>query len=118
MTMQFKSKQRGLSFIGLVFVASILAMAGVVFAQIIPTFIEYQSILKAANKSARDGNSVPEVRNIFDRQAAVDDFKSVTGKDIDVTKEGDKIVVSFAYERDIPLVGPAFLVMRYNGRSK
>jgi hypothetical protein len=64
------------------------------------------------------GNSVPEVRKLFDKAAEIDDFKSVTGKDIEVTKEGDKIVVAFAYQREIHLAGPAFLTLKYAGTSK
>ncbi len=116
-SIQSKSRQRGISFIGLIFVAGTLAVAGVIAAQVFPTFIEYQAIVKAAQKAAL-GSSVVEVRTLFDKQAAVDDFKSVTGKDIDVTKEGDRIVVSFAYQREIHLTGPAFLVLKYEGRSK
>jgi Domain of unknown function (DUF4845) len=114
---QFKSRQRGISFLGLLFVGGILAVGGVIFAQAIPTFLEYQAIGKAANKAAL-GNSVVEVRQLFDKQAAVDDFKSVTGKDLDITKEGDKIVVRFAYQREIALAGPAFLTLKYAGQSK
>jgi hypothetical protein len=117
MTVQLKSKQRGISFIGLVFTASVLAMAGVVAAQVFPTFLEYQSILKAVNK-AKEGQSVAEARMIFDKATAIDDIKSISGKDIDVTKEGDKVVVSFAYEREIHLAGPAYLTLKYAGRSK
>lgn len=117
MTMQLRSRQRGISFFGLIFVGALLAMAGVVAAQIFPTYIEYQAISKAANK-AKEGASPAEVRNIFDKQSAVDDFKSVSGKDIEVTKEGDKVVVSFAYQREIHLVGPAWLTLKYAGRSK
>jgi hypothetical protein len=117
MTHQFKSKQRGLSFIGLLFVGSVLAMAGVVVAQIVPTFIEYQAISKAVNK-AREGNTVAEVRSIFDKATAIDNITAVSGKDIEVTKEGEKIVVSFAYEREIHLTGPAYLTLKYAGRSK
>lgn len=117
MTMQLRSRQRGISFFGLIFVGALLAMAGVVAAQIFPTYIEYQAISKAANK-AKEGASPAEVRNIFDKQSAVDDFKSVSGKDIVVTKEGDKVVVAFAYQREIHLVGPAWLTLKYAGRSK
>ena len=116
---QFKSsaKQHGVSFLGLLVVGGLLAMAGVIAAQVFPTFIEYQAIGKAANKAAL-GSTVAEVRNLFDKQSAVDDFKSVSGKDLEVTKEGDKIVVSFAYQREIHLAGPAYLVLKYAGRSK
>ena len=117
MSNQLKSRQRGISFLGLVFVGGFLAMAGVIAAQVFPTFLEYQAIGKAAKKASL-GSSVSEVRNLFDKAAAIDDFKSVTGKDIEVTKEGDKIVVAFAYQREIHLTGPAFLTLKYAGNSK
>lgn len=117
MSVQFRSRQRGLSFLGLLVVGGLLAVSGVIVAQIVPTAIEYQAINKAANK-AREGNSVPEVRSIFDKAAAVDNISSISGKDLEVTKVGDKIVVSFAYEREIHLVGPGYLTLKYTGRSK
>ena len=117
MTVQFKSRQRGLSFIGLLFVGGVLAMGGVITAQIVPTAIEYQAVLKAVNK-AREGNTVAEVRSIFDKATAVDNISSISGKDLEVTKEGDKIVVSFAYQREIHLAGPGYLTLKYSGRSK
>src|ERR1700741_4292540 len=105
-TQQARQKHRGISFVGLLFVAIVLACVGLVVAQVIPTLIEYQAITKAANK-AKEGTTVPEVRAIFDRAQAIDDFQSISGKDLDVRKEGDKVVVSFAYNREIHLYGPA-----------
>ena len=59
-----------------------------------------------------------EVRAVFDRAAAVDQISSISGKDLGITKDGSQIVVSFSYEREIHLVGPAYLLLRYEGRSK
>lgn len=118
MTVQTRSRQRGISFIGLIVVGSLLAMGGVVAAQMFPTFLEYQAISKAAGKAAKEGATPVEVRIIFDKAAAIDDFKAVEGKDLIVTKEGDKVVVSFAYQREIHLAGPAWLTLKYAGRSK
>jgi hypothetical protein len=115
-TIPFKSRQRGISFLGLVFVAGVVAAIGVVAAQVLPTVVEYRAVLKAVNK-AKDGNSVAEVRETFDRAASIDNIKALTGKDIDVTKVGDKVVVSFAYQREIHLTGPAFLTLKYAGQS-
>lgn len=117
MTVQMRSRQRGISFLGLIFVGAVLAIAGVVGAQVFPTFVEYQAVLKAVNKSSA-GNTVPEVRSIFDKAASVDNISSIKGADLEVTKDGEKIVVSFAYQREIHLVGPAFLTLKYAGRSK
>lgn len=117
MKTQGKFKQRGISFLGLIFVGGVVAVTGVVVAQVIPTLLEWQAIDKAANR-AREGNSVAEVRNIFQKSADVDDIKSISGKDIEITKQGDKTIVSYAYTREIHLAGPAYLTLKYAGRSK
>lgn len=117
MTVQFKSRQRGFSLLGVLFVGGLLAVAGVIGAQVLPTAIEYQAVVKAVKK-ARDGNSVADARRIFDNAAAVDDIKSIAGKDLDVSKDGDNLVVKFAYEREIHLVGPAYLTLKYAGSSQ
>jgi hypothetical protein len=112
-----KTGQNGISFIGVLFVMGVLAFAGVIAAQAFPTVLEFQAITKAATK-AKEGNSVPEARAIFDKAAQIDDIKSITGKDLDVSKEGDKTVVAFAYNKEIHIAGPAYLLLKYAGRSK
>jgi hypothetical protein len=112
-----RKQQRGLTFLGLLVVGILLALAGVVFAQVVPTYIEYLAVQKAVGKAAA-GETVAEVRSIFDKAATIDNISTIAGKDLEVGKEGNKVVVSFAYERDIHLTGPAYLVMRYQGRSK
>ena len=115
--MKLKRQQQGLTFMGLIIVGILLALAGVVFAQIVPTYIEYIAVQKAVDKSAA-GATVAEVRQIFDKAATIDDIRTISGKDLVVGKEGDRVVVSFAYTREIPLTGPAYLLMKYEGRSK
>ena len=112
-----KTKQRGISFIGVLFVVGVLAFAGLIGAQALPTVLEFQAITKAASK-AKEGNTVGEVRTIFDKAAQIDDIKSITGRDLDITKEGDKTIVAFAYSKEIHIAGPAFLLLKYAGRSK
>lgn len=109
--------QRGISFIGLLIVGIILALLAIVGARALPTVTEYMAIQKVAKRAAQQGDSVPAVREAFDRGASVDYITSITGKDLDVTKVGDKIVISFAYEKEIPLAGPAFLLLKYSGST-
>jgi hypothetical protein len=42
---------------------------------------------------------------------------SITGKDLTITKENDKVVVSFAYDKEVELVKPVFLLIKFEGRS-
>ena len=109
--------QRGISFIGLRVLGVVLAFVAIVGAKVVPTATEYMSIVKAAKKAAGDGETVPSVRASFDRTAAVDYITSISGKDLDVTKVNDKVVVRFAYDKEIPLFGPAYLLIKYRGSS-
>lgn len=114
--MQLHRHQRGMTFIGLLFVGAIVAFTGVVVAQIVPTYIEYLAVDKAVKKSAQ-GSTVAEVRATFDKAAQIDDIRSIAGKDLEVGKQGDKVVVRYAYTREIHLAGPAYIVMKYEGDS-
>ena len=114
---QFISRQGGFSLLGFLFVVGVLACVGVLGAQAFPTVLEYQAALKAVQKASA-GNTVLEVKTIFDKAAQIDDIKSIEGKDLMVTKEGDKVVVSFAYNKEIHMFGPAYLLLKYAGRSK
>jgi len=115
--MQSKKRQSGLTFLGLLVVGILLAFTGVIVAQLVPTYIEFMAIEKAAQKAA-GGSTVAEVRQLFDKAAQIDDIRSISSKDLEVGKEGDRVVVSFDYTREVHLGGPAYLVMKYQGRSK
>ena len=115
--MKLKQRQRGLTFFGLLFVGILLAFAGVTLAQVVPTYVEYMAVQKAVQK-ASTGSTVAEVRGLFDKAAQIDDISTISGKDLEIGKQGDKVVVSFDYSREIHLVGPAYLVMKYQGRTQ
>lgn len=113
-----RSRQRGLSFFGVIFVGLIAVAAFAIGGQSVPIFLEYQAIKKAAGKAAKESTTVGDVRGNFDRSAAIDTINSIQGKDLEVSKRGDnKIIVSFKYSREIALAGPAYLVYRFEGQT-
>jgi Domain of unknown function (DUF4845) len=111
-----KNKQRGVSLIGILFVGGVLVFGGIVGAQVAPTYAEYRTIEKAVNK-VKGASSPAEARSNFDKAAQIDDIKSITGKDLEITNDNNKLVLSFAYSKEIHLAGPAYLLMKYAGRS-
>ena len=114
-----RRRQRGMSFIGVVLWGFIIVALAAVGTKAFPIVVENMNIKKAVTKAARQGSTVQEVRTIYDRAQAIDDMQSVQAKDLEVTKDTDgKIVVSYAYERDIPLYGPVYLVFRFNDSVK
>ncbi|MET1116641.1 MAG: DUF4845 domain-containing protein [Comamonas sp.] len=108
-----RTRQRGLSFLGLVFMAVVAVSVVAIGGQSVPVFLEYQAVIKAAKKAAREGSTVPEVRAIFDRAAQIDNISSIQGSDLEVTKHNERVQVAFSYTREIALAGPAYLVYRF-----
>ena len=43
------------------------------------------------------------IRNAFEARAAVDNISSVKPADLEITKEGNQMVISFAYRKEVPL---------------
>lgn len=112
--------QRGITLFGLLFWAVIIGMVSLVGMRIVPTSIEYFTIMKAINRVSGDtsATTVPQIRTAFDKQREIDAITSITGKDLAITKENDQVVVSFAYDSEIELFKPVYLLIKYEGRSK
>ena len=112
-------RERGISLIGLIIVIAILGVIGLIGAQILPTFIEYRAISGAIDRAKKDGgDSVKGIQESFDRSAEVGYIKSITSRDLLIERNGGEFDVSFAYEKKIPLVGPASILMEYEGTTK
>jgi hypothetical protein len=115
------NRQKGLGFLGILIVLVLIVLGAIMGMKVVPAVIEYYTIKKAVTGITQSGElrnaTVADVRKAFDRRADVDDFKSVTGKDLEITKEGSEIVVSFAYERRVHLFGPVSLLFDFQGSS-
>jgi hypothetical protein len=113
-------RQRGLSLIGLLFWAILIASVALLAMKVLPSLNEYFTIQRAVNKLAASGaTTVAEVRNAFERQKDIEySISSIGGKDLDVSKENDRLVIRFGYDKEIELVDPVFLVIKFRGRSQ
>lgn len=116
-----KRRQTGVSLSGLLVAAFILAVASLLGMKVAPEVIEYFQIVKAVKAVAGDPaakNSVADVRKAFDRHATIDNIGSIKAQDLDITKEGGDVVISFAYEKRVPLFGNVSLLLDFEGSSK
>ena len=112
--------QRGITLMGLLFWGGIIGFMAVVGMKVLPTINEFMTIQRSVDKIAKEGGTtVPEIRTAFDRQKEVEyGITSIGAKDLNITKENDKIVVSFAYPKEVELFGNVSLLIKYQGRSK
>ncbi|MEO8297017.1 MAG: DUF4845 domain-containing protein [Burkholderiales bacterium] len=114
------ARSRGVTLIGLLFWAIVISFIALIALRVFPTLNEYYTIERAVDKLARSGaSSVPEIRAGFERTKQIEySISSISGKDLDITKDNDKLVIRFAYDKEVELFGPVFLLIKYRGQSK
>jgi hypothetical protein len=112
--------QRGITLFGLLMWAIVIGFIALLAMRVLPTMNEYFTIQKAINKIASEGlTTVPEIRAAFERTKQIEySIQSISGSDLDVTKENDKVVIRFAYDKEVEIVSPVFLLIKYQGTAK
>jgi Domain of unknown function (DUF4845) len=115
-----RDQQRGITLFGLMFWALLIGFGGYLVVRVLPTLNEYFTVQRTVDKvAASSPSTVAEARAAFDKQRDIEySIESITGKDLEITKENDKVVIAFAYRKEIPIYGPVFLLMKYEGSSR
>jgi len=112
------ARQRGLSLVSLIFIGLIAIMLLTIGFKLVPSLIEYLAIDRAIQKIKNEGQTVREIRSAFDKYATIDDIKSISSKDLEITKEDDGVVISFAYSYSVPIADNVRLVIDYSGSTR
>ncbi len=113
-------KQQGVSLIGLLMVSTIVIGVAVVGMKVAPSVMEYMTVMKHIKAIAASGegrSSIAEIRKAYDRRSAIENTPSVTPGDLDVSKSGNDLVISFAYSTKVPIAGNVSLCIDYSGST-
>jgi hypothetical protein len=111
-------RQRGLSLVGLFLVGIIVVALIALGFRVVPAVVEYIAIERAVQKIKNEGSTVRELQAAFDRHATIDDITSISSRDLDITKEGDRIVISYAYAKKVPITDNVSLVIDFSGTTR
>ena len=110
-------QQGGFSLIGLLSTLTVLGGLGLLLVRAGPSVLEFWAIDKAVAAASIAADTPDELRQAFDKLAAAGYVDSIEGKDLKITGTGKAMEISFAYEKKIPLFGPASLLIDYRGGS-
>lgn len=120
MRIRLRHGQKGVSLGGLVIVLFIVVIVGIMSLKLIPAYMEYAKAKAAIEAIAADRTrttSVAEVRKAFDARATIDDIATPKAADLEVTKDGGNVVISFAYRKEIPLFANVGLYVDFAASS-
>lgn len=112
-----RARQSGLSMVGFILVAILVAIVAMLGMKVAPAFIEYYTIVKNVNAVIKSGDakggSPADYRRAFEKRSMIDMMESITPADLEIVRDGDRIRISFAYSRKIHLIGVASLVLDF-----
>lgn len=111
-------KQQGITVIGMVFIAFLVVCGIVAAAKLTPAYIEYMSVKKVLKAMTNDPdfkNMTPkQARESYSRRASIDNITSLTEKDLDISKDGNELVVEGNYSVKVPLVANLSALMEFS----
>jgi hypothetical protein len=104
-----KTQQRGATLIGMALVAAGVVFFAIMALKLVPAYIEHATIQSHLRELARApdtrGASPAEIMAAFNRRAQIDDITAVDGRDLDIARDGNDVVLSAVYSTRIKLVG-------------
>lgn len=114
------SKQTGVSLSGLIMVLVVLAFVALLGFKIGPAYAEFLTAKKVIKSIAAEnrGGTVQSIRKAWNTKTMIDDIKVITGDDLEITKDGSDIVISFAYKKEVPLFANIGVYVDFAANSK
>ena len=115
------ARQRGASLISLLFLAIIVGFFMLMAARIFPSVNEYLTIRKAVTQIMKNNpSSAAEIRTAFEKTTEVEySIHTISSKDLNIQPIGDtgSFRTSFAYNVEIPIVEPVYILVKYAGTA-
>lgn len=113
-------KQQGVTLIGFIFMAALVGGAGILVFRSIPIYNEYFTVKKILNSIDLANNEATpgSIRSQFDLKSSADYQYNVKSRDLDITKENGRIVISIAYSRLVPLAGNVSLLFEFEASNR
>ena len=100
-------KQRGVGMTGFIIICFLIVLLAILGFKLFTPYMQYFTIQKNFKAIANN----PEVKNgtrrdvmvSWQRATVIDNITAINGDDIEVTKEGNEMVISAAYSVKVPL---------------
>ena len=113
-----RKQQNGLSLLGLIFVLFLIVIVALFAMKIVPSFLEYRTAKSAIDAIARSAQSPQDARRAFENRSAIDDIKTIRPQDLEISRDGNQLVIAFAYRKEVPLFGGVGLYIDYAANSR
>jgi len=113
-----KNRQRGMTFLGILAILTILGFAFYAALRLVPVYLEYMEVARAMNQ-VRDEHAAVQtsaqlIRNSLERRWDVEDIKGLTWKEVEITKTAEGFEVRSEYSVEQPFIANLYLLAKFD----
>lgn len=115
-----RSRQQGISLISVLIVGALAVFVLLIGFRSVPAVTEFMAIERNVKVLAGEGDrgtTAAELRRGFDKRGEIDNVSSVTGADLDITKDNGKTRIEVEYARKVPVVANVSLLIDFHASS-
>lgn len=117
--MNMKS-MRGVTLIGILFIAMIVIFVVVIGMNIIPTYTQHLEVKDILDSLAKDPATnqmnKAKVKDLFERRLQVNSIRNIKGENLDVEKKDGKTIMTLNYEVRTHLMGNMDVIIKFNDK--
>ena len=112
-----RQNQRGITFIGLLFLLGLVAIPVYAAIRLVPVYINYMGVARSLDSLRSEFKGAPDpagIRRALEKHWQIDDITAIEVKEIEITKDDGAVLVHAAYEDRVPYFGNLSLVVSFD----
>jgi len=102
--------------LGFLFVAAVVLVVALLAFRTAPAYMEFYTVQRALDSALQEtpDPTLLNVRRVLERKLDADYVDAVTARDVEVTKQGNVVTASLSWQRKLPLVYNASLLLEFD----
>jgi hypothetical protein len=106
--------QQGMGFLGIFLICTAIVLIAVGAMKIGPSYLEFYGLKDAIFKVQASGaTSVTDIKRAFEKQVEINNFKSIGSTDLEISRDGNDMVISFAYPKKIQMFNNVYVCIDF-----
>src|ERR1700761_5466383 len=114
-------RQRGMTFIGLLFILAMVGVIGYAGIRLVPVYLNYMKVSKILDATATElqgSNDLGNIKRTLEKHWQIDDPTAPDLKEIEVTKDETGAVIRASYDDTVPYISNVSLTVHFDKSVK
>jgi hypothetical protein len=110
-------RQRGITLLGMLILVAFVGVFIYAGVRLTPVYVEYMNIAKGLENlktEAGPGATTASIQRTLEKHFDIDDVRSITSKDVEVTRDGTDLQVHVAYDAYAPFIANVGFLVRFD----